>query len=447
MEKYKFSQYNIVIDQDDQYTTIYNCYTGGIIKLENDAYNFLVKNSEVDDTVLFADELICQGYLINSKIDEYNRVKIQLDNTINAPNQSVVSYVIAPTLNCNLKCVYCFQKNTRDTNSNATISNDLLEQIARFILNSNRDNPTVKSIKITWFGGEPLLCYDKIISFSKLLKLKLQNKNISLITHMITNGVLLNEKRLMALVHEANLEHIQITLDGEVQTYCSKKQTTKNNYFKVVENICRATRLVRTVVRVNADKANFEELKRLAIALLHNSAINKENLKFSFAQLRDYTHDICCQHMLFDDYEYWKYKNVFYSVLKEHGYCWKDDIRLPNFVARPFCGVSLYRNFVIDYYGNLYKCEHYIGQDGKIVGNIIDGVYYNSIYNESISLVDDEKCHKCCIYPFCNYSQCSVMHDFTGDDMCLCYEKQLKVIKEKVKRYLVMNESNFKSSQ
>lgn len=428
MEYYKFSQYNIVVGSDEQYTILYNSYSGGIIKLENETYRQLTESKNVDKDALYAKELIENGFFVNSKVDEYQKVKLQLEQAINGSHQTTISYTIAPTLACNMNCIYCFEKAQRQNNKNSLITEEMLDKILSFILRRTQDNRNVQNIKIIWFGGEPLLCYEQMVLFGKKLKIELSKRNIGLITSIITNGALLDESKLQVLTNELDLKRLQITLDGEEETYCHKKQTDSKVYKKVLKNVCLATNYVKTVIRFNADKSNYEEIKKVALSLC-NSKLKKENLFFHFAQLSNYNHDP--EGSYFDDYEYWKYKIDFYDALKNKGNYINIKInKVRSFSPRPFCGIALKSNFVIDYNGNLYKCEHQIGQENKTVGNISDGIYYNSTYREAVVIPDIERCQSCNIFPVCNYAQCTIMQELTGGNNCECYDKQLSAIKQ-----------------
>lgn len=436
MDKYKFSKYNITLNTDEQYTLIYNCYSGGIIKLENDVYWKIIKDNFLLKDIKYGQELLANGFIVNSHVDEFNRVKMQLESVLNEKWQETVSYVIAPTLNCNLNCVYCFQKDFRTYGTSNIITDDMLNKIKTFIVNSNSHNKLLKKIKITWFGGEPLLCYEQIVSFCKSIIEELTKYDISFECSIISNGILLNESRLKELTTECNLKRIQITLDGEENTYCSKKQTTKESYIKVIENICISTKYAKTVVRVNADKKNYDELLRLSQSL-YEMDVNKENLIVHFAQLRDYQNK-CTHSPFFTDFEFWQYKNEFYDSLSTGKNSDEDNKnRLNGFSCAPFCGLARKNNFVIDYAGNLYKCEHYIGEKDKIVGTVEDGIFYNDIYLKSLTVQADDRCKECNIFPYCNYSRCTAMYEFAGNSSkCLCYNEQLNVIQDKMKKYI-----------
>lgn len=436
MQKFKQSIYNVFIDQDNKYTTIYNSFSGGIIKLENNVYSILQGGLFNKNQVKYFNELINGGYIVLDQIDEYKRVIALHENFNLNSNPNTVSYVLVPTLNCNLNCIYCFQKNFLRKETNNIFAQKQVSHIIDFIIHENKDNINLREIKINWFGGEPLLNFDSIVLFHKELSAKLKNKDIIIKTGITTNGILLNEKRLFTLKNICNLEKIQITIDGEEKTYCAKKRTTSDNFYKVLENIRLATKYTRTIVRLNADKTNFQELKRIA-RLINNEVDKHDNLIFHLAQLRNYTKDENVDDAYFNDYEYWNAKKEFYQNLADNENYKKNLIcKLPCFSSKSFCGLAPKQNYVINYNGNLFKCEHQIGNEKLSVGDIKYGIYYNNVYKKAIKSLIDVRCAKCNLFPCCNYAQCSIMHNFTGETKCVMYDNQLLVLQNKVKDYI-----------
>lgn len=438
MEKFKASLFNLIVEKDELNTVLYNCYSGGIIKIENELIQYIEKSliSQLDDKIV--DQLLNNGFIVSKDIDEYRRVKNEFQMNLNT-KQNMVTYVIAPTLRCNLNCIYCFQKNYRDSKCQ-DISDETLDNVIEFILKSNKSNPNLKYVKISWFGGEPLLCYEKIIKFSKILKQKLNDIGVELMSGMVTNGVLLDEQKLLTLIKESNLMHLQITVDGEVNTYCFKKQTTSEIYKRVIDNIILSTKFVKTVVRLNSDKTNYEELTRLS-EKLYSEVKNKNNLKIHFAQLRNYNNTQEIVNEYFDDYEYAIKKKEFYTnqVIKGN---LPDNVNKNNFShynGKFFCGLAPCMNMVIDEKGYLFKCEHHLGNMSKVVGDIFNGLYHNSEYEQFINPIYDSRCEKCNLYPCCNYSQCVIMHGFCGEGECNVYKQQLKSLIYKVKCYIGEN--------
>lgn len=440
MKKYIYSKFNILVERSSNFVILYNCYSGGLVSLEIDVYDAIRDREFTIEEIKHGEELLRNGFIVNKSINEFQRAKTIIENSIRNCKHETISFVIAPTFACNLNCVYCFQKALRLAGEKTFISEETLTLIRQYILNNINIYSKLKQIKITWFGGEPTLCYEKIVFFSKELKEELIRRNIILTTSMITNGTLLDETKLRILVQDCNLRSIQITVDGMESAYCNKKQTIPAVFYKVLDNIQTATKYTKTIVRINADKTNVDELKEL-VKVIYTSCINKLNLKFHFAQLREYD---CPKHVnsvVFNDLEYFKCKEAFYSSIERYGTN-KTKNTLPRFSINPYCGLSIGRNIVIDCLGNLYKCEHYIGDTTKIIGNIKDGVFYNDTYLKSLSLATDGRCENCNLFPCCNYAQCYVMHCFTGKNPeCRCYKHQLEVIKLQVKKYLEVKQN------
>lgn len=432
MKKYKPSQYNIIVNQDENETILYNTFSGGIMQLDNTVYQKLYERDFIYDSFPYFEELKRDGYVVDAAINEFNRVNSLMRELNNNIYPEKVSYVIAPTLNCNLHCVYCFQKDMDNSQKSENMTFSTMEQIVDFIMRSNLGNAYLKTINISWFGGEPMFCFDKILDLSKLLKEKLKNTHIHLTSRMTTNGTLLNEERIKTLIDIANLQRIQITVDGSEKIYCKKKQTDSNTFNKVIENIVLATHNLQTTVRFNADKNNFEDLK--VVSQMLYEMCNRDNLKIHFAQLRNYNCD--CDKCFFKDDEYSKAKTEFYQNLFDLGYIsQKPNVTPPKFKLKPFCGFKALKNFVIDPLGNLYKCEHNLGDITKIIGDVKNGIYYNEEYQSIVEDKKPTKCAKCEIFPFCNYAACSVMQSLTGDENCRQYAAQLKVIIGKCNKY------------
>ena len=438
--KYKVSKYNIIIKNDDDGIILYNCYRGGIAKLRRDIWTRIIQSSFYKDEIEHFNELYQDGYIVDEQLDEYQRAKMQREERITSLYPKIVSYVIAPTLSCNLNCSYCFEKDFKKDFSNNTISQEMLDKVEQFILDENSYNNQLETVVIHWFGGEPLLCYEQILNFSQKLNIDLSRRGVQLYSRMTSNGSLLSKERIEALISKCNLNKIQITLDGMSKSYCEKKQASPAIFNRVIKNVILLTHYIKTTVRLNADRSNFEELKEL-VQLLYQSDINRNNLKISFAQIRNYTNDQILDSACLSDYEFWKRRKQFYEFLKQYDYYDKAVDQLPVFIPLSYCGIRTKHNFVIDFSGNLYKCEHYMGDETRKVGNVTNGIYFNTEYVKSQCFTDSIKCMECNIYPCCNYAECAVMFDLTGKEGCRCHLDQVKIIKESAIEYLNRLES------
>ena len=114
MKKYKFSKYNIILKENENNVIIYNCYRGGIIKLEKNIYDLISKsNLSLNDIGEHAQSLLNDGYIVDCNIDEYQKCKSIKEEKIMADSPEIVTYIFDPTLNCNLNCIYCFEKQSK----------------------------------------------------------------------------------------------------------------------------------------------------------------------------------------------------------------------------------------------------------------------------------------------------------------------------------------------
>ena len=70
-------------------------------------------------------------------------------------DSNITSGYFILTENCNLRCTYCFEKNTRAVSK--YMSRETAFRGIDFLFQEAVKNQT-NPINITWFGGEPALC-------------------------------------------------------------------------------------------------------------------------------------------------------------------------------------------------------------------------------------------------------------------------------------------------
>lgn len=116
--------------------------------------------------------------------------------------KGLASYVILPTTGCNARCVYCYEEGY----AVKTMTSETADRLVDFICETRYDD----TVKLRWFGGEPL-ANAKIISY---ICKGLQERGVPYKSSMVTNASLLTKE----LAHEAkelwHLERVQVSLDG-----------------------------------------------------------------------------------------------------------------------------------------------------------------------------------------------------------------------------------------
>jgi uncharacterized protein len=88
---------------------------------------------------------------------------IEADSHIDMKMTNHIGLIICPTMGCNFDCPYCFEDHFAGKMS-AEVQDDVIALAGRLI-----DAFAPKHIRVTWFGGEPLLAPEVIESLSQHL--------------------------------------------------------------------------------------------------------------------------------------------------------------------------------------------------------------------------------------------------------------------------------------
>jgi uncharacterized protein len=126
----------------------------------------------------------------------------QIASTISSEIQELI---ILPTEKCNFRCTYCYEDFELGKMSVAT-----QQGIERLI--ENRSS-SLRKLKLSWFGGEPLLATDVILRISRFAQLQSVEHNYIVEGGLTTNAYLLTKDLADELI-SLQQDFFQITLDG-----------------------------------------------------------------------------------------------------------------------------------------------------------------------------------------------------------------------------------------
>lgn len=121
-------------------------------------------------------------------------------------------YTIEMTQQCNLRCKYCCYSgnySNRRTHNSSEISFDNLSKCINFIAEHTPKNIPV--IYVSFYGGEALICQEKIMWFIKYLGNRCPDKSFEF--SVSTNGILLTDTVIDWICNTPNL-YLTITIDG-----------------------------------------------------------------------------------------------------------------------------------------------------------------------------------------------------------------------------------------
>ncbi|MBL4692413.1 MAG: 4Fe-4S cluster-binding domain-containing protein [Magnetovibrio sp.] len=275
------SHFNVFVDSFFEACTIaFNTRTGAFRALDEKAYaDFLnlIEQAQTDKlpntpgASSFIDELYQDGFFV---ADDLNERRLFQDKYKESQAKGRgLALTIAPTVNCNFGCTYCFQDH-----QNRQMSDQDQWAVVRHVEENLEEN---SSLSITWFGGEPLLAFSKVESLAQTLLEIAEARQCSFHQTMITNGYLLNKKRAQALANFKNLAYIQITLDGPAEHHDQRRVTVgkgKPTFKKILDNVCDAASQIPITLRVNIDKSNVDGLETLVDEIVGRGLVDKVHL-------------------------------------------------------------------------------------------------------------------------------------------------------------------------
>jgi len=387
----KWSKYNYFFKINSTYL-LYNSLSNGFAELKKNTYQYLQRLIKLNDTnisdKLLNNELITFKALVEDDKDEINLIKYKT-NSMRFDKRSM-ALTINPTMHCNFNCSYCFESNR----SSIYMTDDVEDAIITFIKNQKG----LESLNVTWFGGEPLMDFNRIVSISK----KIQSIEINYKAGLITNGYLLS-KQICNQLDELNIKFVQITIDGLSQTHNLRRHLTsgEGTFDKIIENIeClkKINSIIDLSIRVNIDDKNKDEF-----ILLFNFFKDKnyENVNVVPAFVDDIGNGCKSNDCLFDR----KLKIEFITDLYKN-YGLNFSYFYPRY-DRMECSVRNANSFVIGASGELYKCWNDVGNQSKILANLVDKkVKINHKlhlrYLAGADPMESAECHSCFHFPTCS---------------------------------------------
>lgn len=251
-KKMKLSQYNFIytnVLKNSNVSVIYNARTGALAVLTPQNYSQL-KNLEEHNLPItdknFEKQLLQCGYLLPKDFDELQQIKYDLLQ--NRFNPAYMDLTIAPTLACNFRCIYCFEKGQRRSQ---TMSEQTIQKIISFV---RAQANHLEELSITWYGGEPLLALPQLESISKQLWDLCDEFHINYSSSIITNGYLLDVNTANILKNN-HVDEIQITIDGPKPIHDKRRPLANDGgtFDTIMEHLLQIKGILPVNIRINTD--------------------------------------------------------------------------------------------------------------------------------------------------------------------------------------------------
>ena len=377
MQTYKYSQFNLVIQETEDKVLLYNTYSLRWRRFNKSDFERMVDQQAIPQAWL-SEYIIKEGFMVPTNLNEIQRLKDDVNTFWEDYNTLDLSIFV--TMACNYRCVYCFEKDHLCNTEYMTT--ETADDIINFIKRRYAEHQFKNKLHIKWFGGEPLLNMPIIRYISN----ELHSNNIDFIARMYTNGRLLTKEITQELKDLGVTGPVVIPIDGLASTYAKLKCCKEEDFHAVIQNIKAAEDILNIIIHINvseASKADTEALYkylREEVGLKCKIKINNITPSNTNYMTIDNTINMT---------EYFK-------LVK--------DITPKRSIKRSFgCEAKNPNHFGIGVNGEIHFCEYTIKNKEHIAGNIVKEC------TNPISRVDTtwdinkiiDQCHECNILPLC----------------------------------------------
>jgi uncharacterized protein len=199
------------------------------------------------------DRLVAAGVLVPAGFDERDALFALRRRALDAPDTLLLT--IAPTIQCNFRCTYCFEAHRQEVMT-PEVEADLLRFVAR-------QAEGVRVINTAWFGGEPLLHPDLIERVQRRINELGAARGARVSRAIVTNGYFLTADVIRRLQALGDWKTVQITIDGLPAVHDSRRVLAggRGTWDRIVRNCRTAIELGFDIdVRVNVDRRNAATL-------------------------------------------------------------------------------------------------------------------------------------------------------------------------------------------
>lgn len=426
------SRFNARTTRDDGALILYNSFTGVINILPAPIVPRVLellhrRGFEVTgEPDALTSKLIHGGFLIRAEVDEFRRAHILHQREVYDSQKQHL--ILMPHEDCNFRCVYCYE-----TFKIKKMRRDVRQGVKNYIRKRAR---SIRTLGVTWFGGEPLLATDVIEDLSEEILKVCEEHEIYYDASMSTNGYLLTPD-VATMLLKARVLTYQITIDGP-KHYHDQRRVLKDGggtYDLIMENL----RLLRqrpetfkVLIRVNFDRENLHEMEQHIETLAAEFA---EDRRFSvyfravgtWGGPNDATLPVC----IGDEGE--RQVLTLTSIANRKRLRSVSDLLDALQPSAAVCYAAKDNSVIIRADGRLSKCTVALDDERNFVGRITsEGDLVLDEDRFALWVTNDESidtgCQRCFYRPACQGAVCPLIRMNTGEAPCPSTKTEIKQV-------------------
>lgn len=396
--KLKVSKYNFYVENENA-CYVYNTLHTSIVELNKETAYFLKNNQIEKINNEYIETLKQQGFLTSSILDETDIFSYYYNSARFGDTADTLGITILPTYGCNLACPYCYQGQNKQYDK---MSSNKLNAIVKFASNqidANKPLNLIRRINLSFFGGEPLLFKDVVISACKKFSTLAKKRNLELFIDVTTNLTLINDDFIDAI--KMYQIHVQVTIDGTKEDH-NQRRIYKNGsgtYDLIIQNLkrlCEAGLKHLLTIRINVDDSNIKYADQM-----FGNAIKYADIVY-FGYLKKYKNynDNYQQSCISTDCFANAATDILNDVYEKYG------VEIPlSFGKRAPCILNSQNDYIFDSKLDVYKCEILQNHPECKVGvlDLNGNLVINDNFYKQMSFVPwkFEKCKNCVLMPMC----------------------------------------------
>lgn len=430
------SKFNVFFPHENHQVG-FNSFSNEYILLEpmlHEMYEASAKSRDFTELEQVHEEFyayLCEkGFLVDSTIDEIEIVKelsYKIDN-----DETKFELHINPTMNCNFKCWYCYETHIKDSK----MDEETIVKTQKFIEKVFETKQELSTFHLSWFGGEPLLYFNKVmLPILKSTYTLAKSKGVSFNSGMTTNGLLINQN-VIEECSKYGLDFFQITLDGNRERHDKVRFISegRGSYDTIVANIISLVKNKFTVVtRINISLETLEGINDIAADFYHLTDEDKKYIRFDLHKVWQIDVDI--------DDEINKRRILF----REKGFT---VISGTHDTVINSCYGDKRNHATLNYNGEAFKCtaRDFSTKNSEGLLNADGEIDWGEKYERRLhSKFKNKPCLECAILPMCGGGCTQQALEHEGIDYCVNdfdENKKLQLVKNKFFEILTESEQD-----
>ncbi len=401
----KLSKYIYIEEIAGNNSILYNYSNDLAIVVFNELKELLLENRLFPDKIKVIHpsfyEALCDRKILipNCLLEEKHKVS---EIRSRLCQQHSAHIIINPTMDCNLRCWYCYEPHLRGS----YVSNDMLRKIELFIsriVNSSK----ISNIDLSFFGGEPLMKFHQtVLPLLNDTKILCERNKVKLSLSFTSNGVLLSKRVVDKIIDMDKNCQIQIPFDGNRKYHNRTKidNHRSGTYDVTLKNILYALECgIRINIRCNYTDENVLSFKDLLDDLAKLERTLHKNLHISLQRVWQNSESQILSEKVNEVIEY----AIKLGLMTES----------ESMEIGTHCYADYENSYVINYDGNVFKCTAREFSEKNSIGKL--GEHGEIILKDrNLSSVESrfkKPCYSCIILPICTI--CHQRH-FENDDNC-----------------------------